>query len=154
MISRIKKIQEVSSTKIKKYFIFLLIMMVLVMIFEMIGLSLIFPLVKQISSSEPNYILRKLSDLNFITLDFKNYSSYELTIFTSIFVIIIYTLKALITSILEWNKSKFLYTLQEEISMKLFSSYVMGDYIRHLKENSSINSVCLSFNFNRLFIGF
>jgi len=112
-------------------------MMVLVMIFEMIGLSLIFPLVKQISSSEPNYILRKLSDLNFITLDFKNYSSYELTIFTSIFVIIIYTLKALITSILEWNKSKFLYTLQEEISMKLFSSYVMGDYIRHLKENSS-----------------
>ena len=84
MISRIKKIQEVSSTKIKKYFIFLLIMMVLVMIFEMIGLSLIFPLVKQISSSEPNYILRKLSDLNFITLDFKNYSSYELNIFTFI----------------------------------------------------------------------
>lgn len=137
MFSKIKKIQEISSIKIKKYFIFLLVMMIIAMIFEMIGLSLIFPFIQQINSNEPNYILNKINDLSFISFNFDDYSSYALTIFTALIVIFIYTLKALVTSVLEWNKSKFLYTLQQEISMQLFFSYIKSDYTRHLKDNSS-----------------
>ena len=137
MLSKVKKIKEISSNKTKKYFFFLIIMMLLAMIFEMIGLSLIFPLIKQITSSEPNFILIQLHNLNLISSQILNSSPFKLTLFTSLIIFIAYATKAIISSLLEWHKAKFLYKLQEEISLKLFFSYIKSDYKRHLKENSS-----------------
>ena len=113
------------------------------MIFEMLGLSLIFPLIDQISNPELSkfsfFIVNKLSflvtDEHYIELLKGN---FDVIIFLIIIILFVYTIKFLILLVLDFAKSNFQFKIQEYVTSRLFQNYLHKDLFFHLKSNSSI----------------
>ena len=117
--------------------------MVISMLFEMLGISLIFPLISQISTNEPIFFVEKIINffsffpsLEQINQKLTNDNLYRL-IFLIFFVLIIFTFKAIVLLTLEWNRAKFTFKIQEYISSNLFKGYLSQEYKFHIKNNSS-----------------
>ena len=139
----IKDISVLFSKKMKFSFYFIIFLMIISMLFEMLGISLIFPLINQISTNEPIFFVEKIinffsffSSLEQINQKITNDNLYRL-IFLIFLVLIIFTLKAIILLTLEWNRSKFTFKIQEHISSRLFKGYLSQEYKFHIKNNSS-----------------
>lgn len=113
------------------------------MIFEMIGLSLIFPLIDQISNSDLNkFSLFIINKLSFLLTD-KYYlklldGNFDVIIFLILIILFVYTIKFLILLTLDFAKSNFQFKIQEFVTSRLFQKYLQKDLFFHLKSNSSI----------------
>ena len=113
------------------------------MFFEMLGLSLIFPLIDQISNPELSkfsfFIVNKLSflvtDEYYIELLKGN---FDVIIFLILIILFVYTIKFLILLVLDFAKSNFQFKIQEYVTSRLFQKYLHKDLFFHLKSNSSI----------------
>ncbi len=113
------------------------------MIFEMIGLSLIFPLIDQISNSDLNkfslFIINKLSFLLTDKYHLKLLDgNFDVIIFLILIILFVYTIKFLILLTLDFAKSNFQFKIQEFVTSRLFQKYLQKDLFFHLKSNSSI----------------
>lgn len=113
------------------------------MIFEMIGLSLIFPLIDQISNSDLNkfslFIINKLSFLLTDKYHLKLLDgNFDVIVFLILIILFVYTIKFLILLTLDFAKSNFQFKIQEFVTSRLFQKYLQKDLFFHLKSNSSI----------------
>ena len=131
-----------------KRFIFIMFVLLLAMIFEMIGLSLIIPLVTQIVSEQPNFLLISINDifsilfkLEFIsyieTLEFFKDPQTAYLLVTTILVLLFYTFKVSLLTFSLKIQSDFIYLIHANLSAQLFKKYLGNSYKFHLKNNSS-----------------
>ena len=115
--------------------------MIISVIFEMVGLSLIYPLISFVIGDFDNKYLLFLEEIlnRFFEskINFKDNNSKDLLILASLFLFI-YSLKALITLLLILFTSILTFKLQANISNKLFKKYLFQDYSDHLDSSLSL----------------
>ncbi len=129
---KIKKLFSFFSNSEKTKLILLFFMMFLSSIFELIGFSLIIPII--------NIGLdNNLSNLNF----FNNFSNFfkinpesQLLFFILLFVSV-QILKVLFLIWYLWFENNYIYNFKQSLSAKLFKKYLFGKYSIILKESSS-----------------
>ena len=120
--------------KEKKYFVIITLMMTVAGLLEVISLGILIPFISFLINPEAitanSYLVKYIPKL--ALLDF-----YSLLIFFLFFVFIIFFIKALYLTFYHYIKNKFIYNISDNISIKLFSYYIVRPYSFHLENNSS-----------------
>ena len=143
MINTLKKINLILNSKDKKKILFFLISIIFVSVLEILGISLIIPMLE--------VLLNKQSDYQFFNFAFDKNNINELIY---LFISIIIIKNFLLIFVYYWQK-KFSMDIYCNISHKLLKNYIYRDLIFHKEKNSSelINNVIvLSKRFSSLII--
>ena len=99
---------------------------------ELLSFSLFIPLILALSGNDKKDFISE-----FIYKQFEIQSSLELLMILFIVLIVVFFIKNLIISFCYYKQSKIQASIEQELSFKIFSSYLYADYIFHTKENSS-----------------
>lgn len=118
--------------KKKSYILFF--MMIISAMFETLGVSSVIPFVNALLSPED---LRKNKVMAFFINGFGISSDFGIIIMTAVFIVAVYFAKDAYLSFYAYFKNKYEKTLQEELSVKSFRSYLMRPYSYYLNVNSS-----------------
>ena len=115
------------------FFLLISFGLVIASIIELFGISLIIPII---------YTLVSEDFYSKIIIFLENYGISDFTkdsflIFTFLMFSFIYIIKNILLAIFYWYEGKFIYSVSENISSKLFKQYLYKDYSYHLKENSA-----------------
>jgi ABC-type multidrug transport system fused ATPase/permease subunit len=121
--------------KQKVNFYFLVIFLFIGVLFELLGIGILVPVLSLLSANSP-----LLKNQFIITILHKcgDPSLKSIIIFTMIFLIILNLFKAMYLIFLNWRQSSFATNLSEEITEKLFYSYLNQSYEFHIQRNSSV----------------
>ena len=131
------KLQSIINYKQKKQLLFLFIMMLIGMIFEMLGLGILIPILGYMSnpsSLEGYQFLRKYNHI----IDFNNQT--KIIYLSMTLLVIFYIIKSVYLMILTFKQNNFISNLSEYVSEKLFTGYLNSNYLFHLNSNSTILS--------------
>ena len=123
---------NITGTK-KSYLFFLVFLMLISSFADILSLGLIIPYVSQILDIQQN-------SLNFLPLNFEffNYSTREsLIFFLTIFLILIFFLKAALTILIRWLISSFSYKQFAILQVKLLNLYQNMKYEDHISRSTS-----------------
>ena len=123
---------NITGTK-KSYLFFLVFLMLISSFADILSLGLIIPYVSQILDIQEN-------SLNFLPLNFEffNYSTREsLIFFLTIFLILIFFLKAALTILIRWLISSFSYKQFAILQVKLLNLYQNMKYEDHISRSTS-----------------
>ncbi len=108
--------------------------------FEMVGLSLIYPLLSFILGNFDNQYLSIIANfLSYLlntSVDFEKYDIRQLIILI-IFILIIYSAKLILGLILVYLNSNLTYKIQADISKNLFKKYLYQENLKHIAQNTS-----------------
>lgn len=123
---------KVINKRFKKNFLILLFLMLLGAVFETLGVTLIIPVILAIVSDEI-VIPLVLNNL----FPFLSSSSNETLLTYSILVFIcFFFIKSIFLFYLVFFQSNFVYSLQQNISTRLYKAYIDQPYSFHLRKNS------------------
>lgn len=123
---------KVINKRFKKNFLILLFLMLLGAVFETLGVTLIIPVILAILSDEI-VIPLVLNNL----FPFLSSSSNETLLTYSILVFIcFFFIKSIFLFYLVFFQSNFVYSLQQNISTRLYKAYIDQPYSFHLRKNS------------------
>lgn len=111
-----------------------LVLVFIGMVLEMLGVSLIIPIFSLILNSENSNFSQFL---NFLPESLYPESTNELIYLSLSALILIYILKAIYLSFLSFVQSRFVFSLQANISNRLFETYLKQPYAFHLNSNSA-----------------
>jgi ABC-type multidrug transport system fused ATPase/permease subunit len=114
----------------KEFFIFSILMLIGI-VFETLGLAIIFPVLEIMSSPDKIFKYKLLKDL--LISD----QLYAVVNLLPILIIMFYVIKSIYLVFLYWKQSEFSANLGEKISINLFATYLFRPYSFHLKINSS-----------------
>ncbi|MBT5482684.1 MAG: hypothetical protein HOK46_07885, partial [Alphaproteobacteria bacterium] len=126
----IRKLFEVIPQRRRKQFPLVALAMVFGAAFEVVGISLIIPLLDVISGSENQF-----TELLGSYLGIEN--QQNLVLVGVISLALIYLSKGLYLSTLAWITAKFSYLVRAEVSNKLMEKYLHAPYEFHLQKNSA-----------------
>ena len=107
-------------------------MMLLSALFELIGFSLIIPIITLGLKQDLSNISIFTNLTNFFNIDNDN----VLTFFISVFILS-QIVKACFVIWYLWFENKYIYSFQEKLSSKLFKKHLFSEYKKILKESSS-----------------
>lgn len=127
-----KKFWKILSKKHKNIFIALVFLMILGAIFETLGVTLIIPLIGMVLSEElsiPEFILNFLPFL-------ESASQKDIVIYAISFFLLFYLFKSLYLAYLVYVQARFTYSLQKNVSTRLYKMYLQQPYSFHLNKNS------------------
>ena len=111
--------------------IIVLFFLVLFSIFlEMLGLSLILPIISTLIDSQNQYT-------NFIKSFFKGVSDDDILYLIILLLIIVYLLKNLYLTFISFFQNNYINQLSGKISTKLFSKYLGYDLVLHTKKRTT-----------------
>jgi ATP-binding cassette, subfamily B, bacterial PglK len=127
---KIRKLFEVIPNRRRKQFPLVAMAMVLGAAFEVVGISLIIPLLDIISGSESQF-----SEFISSSLGLENQQNVALV--SVIAFALIYLSKGLYLSGLAWVSARFSYLVKADISNKLMEKYLHAPYEFHLQKNSA-----------------
>ena len=134
MIAYLNKLVDIlSKTQIRSALI-LFIYMIFGMALETLGVGAILPLL--VIFSEPNFIANHPEWSPLISF-LGDPEEIELIKYSLAFIFIIYLLKSVFLTLLIFKQNKFIYGLQESLSLSFFSRYLRQPYSFHLTRNSS-----------------
>jgi ABC-type multidrug transport system fused ATPase/permease subunit len=126
------KIWLILKKKQKKFFLFLLFLMILSAALEVIGIGLLFPILGFLSSDNiPKFFLSNLLIFNFD-------SKVKITIFFLLLFLFLIYLKNIFLLFFSWQEASFISNARELLSIRLFNKYIKKDYSFHIIHNSSI----------------
>ncbi len=115
------------------FFLLISFGLVIASIIELFGISLIIPIIYTLVSED--FYLKIIIFLeNYGISDFTKDSFLILTFLIFAFI---YIIKNVLLAIFYWYEGKFIYSVSENISSKIFKQYLNKDYSFHLKENSA-----------------
>ena len=128
------KIKSLLTKKEKKGLIILLFMMIIGSIFEVAGIGSLPVFIAILAKPQ---MIEKYSFIhnNLIKLGIEN--SSQLLIAGSILIIVVFILKNLYLTFLNFRKAKIIFDIQLRISKDLFTLYMKAPYSFHLERNSS-----------------
>jgi ABC-type multidrug transport system fused ATPase/permease subunit len=131
-MKQINKLLTFFSKSEKKKLLILYLMMSLSALFELIGFSLIVPIItlglKQDLSNIPIFF----NLINFININNDNTLTFFILVFVSVQI-----LKVAFMIWYLWFENKYIYSFQEKLSSKLCKKYLFNEYKKILKESSS-----------------
>lgn len=121
---------EVLPSRRLKQFPLVAMAMVLGAAFEVIGISLVIPLLDIISGS-------KNQATDFLEAYFEIKNEQRVALYSVIAFAVIYLLKGTYLSALAWINARFSYLVRADISNKLMENYLLAPYEFHLQKNSA-----------------
>ena len=114
-------------------FSFISIGLVITSIVELFGISMVIPIVYTLTSDNfYSEIIQFLEVYNIEDLSKNQILKISLILFAIIFLI-----KNILLGIFYWFEGKFIYSVSEKISSKIFKKFLNKDFSYHLKENSA-----------------
>ena len=132
-LSKILSIIKKIDLNYKLYFIFFISLTFLVSLFEILGLSLILPLLDLLLIGTDSKIYEIL--INNQLIDLSSQTIESLTQLILIIIIFIYTIKFIVNLIWTSFVNKFSAKIQNNIASKLISIYINEDYSNFTKKN-------------------
>ena len=114
-------------------FLFISIGLVFTSIIELLGISLVIPIVYTLTTD--NFYLEIMQFLKNYNVNF--FSKNEILKISLILFAIIFIIKNIFLGIFYWFEGKFIYSVSEKISSKIFKKFLNKDFSYHLKENSA-----------------
>ena len=130
MIDNFKKILKILTKKQKLTFVFLLILVLIGLVFELFSVGIFIPIIQKLSNSGKNQ-----NDF----LSFLLSESFDLKQFLY-FALFIYILKTLFLIFLIHFQHKYVYGLQHYLSTKILTNYLSLN-LNKIKENNSSNII-------------
>ena len=119
----------------KRSLAFLTVLIFIGMLFEILGLGVIMPIIGLLSNPQTIYNY-KLTNKIFTTLGHP--SNASIIVISMTFLAILYLVKAIYLTYLNWRQSVFSSDFTAHISHKLYSGYMHMPYVNHLERNSAI----------------
>ena len=131
---RFKMFSLLNTTQRRKAY-WLLFLMLIGMLLEMLGISLIVPIIMLLVQADP------LANIPTAFQDWKDVLETlphsKLVAITLALLVAAYALKSSFLSYLSWCRARFAFGLQAEFADRLFSIYITQPYTFHLKHNSA-----------------
>lgn len=126
----LKKISKIVPNRRQKQLPFVVVAMVIGAAFEVLGISLIIPLMDIISGTE-----NQATDfvMSYLAIN----DEQKIALFSVIVFALIYLSKGLYLSGLAWLTAKFAYLVKAEVSNNLMEKYLNAPYEFHLQRNSA-----------------
>lgn len=131
----IYKIYFVLDSQERLRLFFLILFGIITMTLELVGISLVIPLIYILL--EGNFF-EAYPAYNFLNFLFFNSDKSSLISFFLIILLVIYFVKNLFITYFRWFEGNFLHNVRENISQNLFSIFLNKDINFHTKNNSSI----------------
>jgi ABC-type multidrug transport system fused ATPase/permease subunit len=129
-----KKVIYIVPNEFKRNFIFLLLLMIIGMLFEILGLGIVIPILALMLTPDISVEYPQLKPL----LEFLNNPTQKELILGGIITLIsVYIIKSIFVIYLTKIQSKFGSRLCANLSRELFNGYVKQPYVFHLANNSS-----------------
>tara|TARA_B100000989_G_scaffold125527_1_gene93082 strand:- start:24927 stop:26633 length:1707 start_codon:yes stop_codon:yes gene_type:complete len=123
--------------KNKKGIYLFLFLILISAVLEIFGVALIVPVLSIILTSENIFVI----DYSFFNYEIYFQIDRKILInYTVIFVLIFFFLKSVFLTYFNYWRSKFIFSLNEKLSNKIFSTYLKLPYLFHLKRNSSTST--------------
>ncbi|MDD5020758.1 MAG: ABC transporter ATP-binding protein [Endomicrobiaceae bacterium] len=135
MLDILKKLNALFNTKQKIKFSILFIGIFVASILELIGVSLVLPLIGVVMDNsiiERNTVLKHIYDFLHIG------STSHFLILISLSLIGVYVLKNLYMTILYYFQYRMVFNAQKQMSLKLMTFYLKQPYAYHLSTNTSV----------------
>lgn len=140
-MSEIKKIEDalrklnfILSREQKRYGVLIIFMAMIAALFEMVGVSVILPLIQAFLSID---ILRQNKYIIFLMEVFHIQSDGQLILYVCIGVIIIYIIKNAYSTFYVWVSSKYTCKIRRELASRILAAYMKQGYIFFVNNNSS-----------------
>ena len=127
-----RKFWHIIEKKYQKNLIFLIFCMLLGAALETLGITLIIPLIGIVLSED--FILPEFLSRIFPFLELS--TQQEIVVYAVCFFIIFYIFKSLYLGFLVYIQTKFAYSIQRNISTRLYRTYLDQPYSFHLNKNS------------------
>ncbi|PHS70969.1 MAG: ATPase [Methylophaga sp.] len=149
-LSDIKRVWFLIPTEKKPKAISLLLLMIVGMMLEMLGVTLVLPLIVILTNNE---LIEKYPIV--VDLLDKIGNPSQLVLFMGVMLVLvgIYSIKNLYLALLAWKQTKFVFDTQTDLAISLFRRYLYHPYAFHLQRNSAelINNLQVELN---LFISY
>lgn len=121
----------------KKSIYFFLFLILVSAVLEIFGVALVVPVLSLILTSESIFVF----DYSFFNYEVNFQIDRKILInYTVIFVLIFFLLKSVFLTYFNYWRSKFIFSLNEKFSNKIFFTYLKLPYLFHLKRNSSTST--------------
>ena len=134
MISLLNKIRQLLSPRDKKIMVLLVLMMAAGAVLEMIGVSILMPIIAVVTRPE---LLEQNRYLRLIHQFIAPSSEREFLLTMCVLVILFFLLKNLFAGITIYCQSRFVYAKAAELSRRLYGNYLAAPYLFHLNHNSA-----------------
>ncbi len=131
-----KKISKILNPKHFKFLILICLFSVLVVFIEMLGISMLLPLLETLFNNNSESFVSNITNIFFNEIFILNELN-ERIIFLSFSIIAIFSIKTVIISIFLWLRQKFVYMVQADLSIILFKKYLNQKYKFHINNNSA-----------------
>ena len=128
--SNIKKILSKNEILL---FSFISIGLVITSIVELFGISMVIPIVYTLTTD--SFYSEIINFLEIYNID--NLSKNQIIKISLILFAVIFLIKNILLGIFYWFEGKFIYSVSEKISSKIFKKFLNKDFSYHLKENSA-----------------
>ncbi len=128
------KIWKILTVEQHKNAVILLFLMILGMLLETLGFSLLLPALALMTQND---LVNQYPFLRPFLDYLGNPSTNELIVIGMIMLAIVYTIKALFLGTLAWLQAKFAFAVQANVSQRLFKNYLFQPYTFHLQHNSA-----------------
>jgi ABC-type multidrug transport system fused ATPase/permease subunit len=130
-----RKVFYIMSNRHKRSLAILTVLIFIGMLFEILGLGIIIPIIGLLSNPQSIYDY-KITNIIFTKLGHP--SNANIIIISMSFLAILYLVKAIYLTFLNWRQSAFSSEFTAHISYKLYSGYMYMPYVNHLERNSAI----------------
>jgi ABC-type multidrug transport system fused ATPase/permease subunit len=128
-----RTIKNILNHNEKIIFFIIILGLIATSIVELFGISLIIPIVY--TSISDDFYLKILSFLSNYKIIFS--SKQDLLIFVLIVFAALFIIKNFLLALFYWYEGKFIYSVSEGISTKLFKQFLYKDYSKHVRDNSA-----------------
>jgi ABC-type multidrug transport system fused ATPase/permease subunit len=130
-----KLLWRILDNKHKNFFIILIFLLFISSLLEMIGISLVVPIV--LNATDQN-LFENYPFISIIKNFFYNLNPNQISFYLIIFILVIYIIKNLLLIFISLLESRFVVSVNEITSQKLFKNILNQDYNFHLETHSSI----------------
>ena len=133
-MNSLKKIWLLLTQHQRRKSIMLLVLMLIGMVLETLGISLVIPALGLLSQND---LASSYPSMASLMKYFGSPSHEELVIAGMLILVGVYTLKTVFLVFLTWRQARFVYEVQAGLSYNLFKGYLKQPYAFHLQRNSA-----------------
>lgn len=129
-----KKFGKIMTTSQKRWGIVVFVLSIIGAIFEMLGVSVILPLVQVMMQPEQIYSVKIVQEIcQVLGVE----TERQLLVLITVFVVLIYVIKNVFLAFLSWVRAKYSAKIQRELSIRMLHSYVQRGYSFFRQNNSA-----------------
>ncbi len=134
-MSIIQKLHELLESDQRRDGLWLIVLMLVGVFFEMLGLGLVVPVLSLIT--DPVSVIH-FPGLAYVAGVMEVTSAAQLIVVVMLGLIGIYALKSSFLAYLSWRQARFVFSVEARLSRSLFSGYLHQPYASHLQANSAL----------------